>query len=86
MSDKGLKKDDDQNIYMKEEEGKRQDQVHTRPVGMMTSRRVPLAWSTASSMVEIPMSRLSRSMLSAKSSRLKSVDVGSRGLVHRSRG
>ena len=34
----------------------------------------------------IPTSRLSRSMLSAASSRVKSVDAGSYGFVHRTRG
>ena len=72
--------------YMKKEEGEKQDQANTRPVGMTTSRRAPLAWFKASSMAAIPSSRLSRSMLSAASSRVKSVDVGSYGFIHQSRG
>ena len=53
---------------------------------MTTSHMVPLALSKANSTDAIPSSRLSRSMLSAASSRVKSVDVGSCGFAHRSRG
>ena len=42
--------------------------------------------SKANSTDAIPSSRLSRSMLSVASSREKSVDVGSCGFVHQSRG
>ena len=82
-SDKGLKKMMVRTKkYMKKEEGERQDLVNTRPVGMTTSCRVPLAWFMASSTAAIPSSRLSRSMLSVASSRVKSVDVGSYGFIH----
>ena len=53
---------------------------------MMTLRKAPLAWSKASSMDTIPTSRLSRSMLMVASLTVKSVDVGSYGFVHWSRG
>ena len=52
----------------------------------MTSCNAPMAWSRASSMDAIPMSRLSRSMLSALSSRVKSTDARSYGSTHWSRG
>lgn len=60
--------------------------MNTHPEGMMMSRKAPPAWSKASSMDAIPTSRLSHSMLSVASSRVKSVDVGSYGFVHQSRG
>ena len=52
----------------------------------MMSRNAPGAWFRASCMDTIPTSRLSCSMLSAASSRVKSIDAGSCGFVHRSRG
>ena len=83
VSDKGLKKINVRTQkYMKKEEGERQGQVNTQLVGTMTSCRAPLAWSKAFSMAAIPSSRLSRSMLSTASSRVKSVDVGSYGFIH----
>ena len=45
-----------------------------------------VAWFKDMSMDVIPTSRLSRSMLSVASSRVKSVDTGSFGFIHRSRG
>ena len=60
--------------------------MNTQLEGTTTSPKAPRAWSRASSTDVIPMSRLSRSMLSAASSRVKSVDVGSSGLAHQSRG
>ena len=62
---------------MKKEESEREDQGDTRPVGTMTSRRMPLAWLKASIIAENPTSRLSYSMLSVASSSEKRVDVGS---------
>ena len=59
---------------------------NTRLEGTTTSRNTPVVWSRASSRDAIPMSRLSRSMLSTASSRVKSIDVGSWGSVHWSRG
>ena len=53
---------------------------------MTTSCWVPLAWSKASSTTIIPSSRLSRSMLSAASLRVKGVNVGSYRFVHGSKG
>ena len=44
VSDKGLKKINVRTQkYMKKEEGERQGQVNTQPVGTTTSRRAPLA-------------------------------------------
>ena len=48
------------------------------------SRRMPLAWFRTSIIVEIPSSRLPRSMLSVPSSSKKRVEVGSRGSIHKS--
>ena len=62
---------------MKKEESEMKDQADTRPVGMMMSCRMPLAWLKASIIAENPTSRLSRSMLSVASSSEKRVDVGS---------
>ena len=44
----------------------------------------PVAW--ASSTDAIPMSRFSHTMLSVAASRVKSVNTGSYGSIHRSRG
>ena len=63
--------------YMKKEESEGEDQVDTHPLGMMTSRRMPLAWLKASIIAENPMSRFSYSMLSATSSSEKRADIGS---------
>ena len=63
--------------HVKKEESEGEDQADTRPVGMMTSHRRPLAWLKASIIAENPMSRFSRSMLSAASSSEKRADVGS---------
>ena len=53
---------------------------------MTMLRKAPLAWSKASSMDVIPTLRLSHSMPSASSSRVKSVDAKSCRFVHQSRG
>ena len=50
------------------------------------SCKAPQVWSKASNTDAIPTSRLSRSMLSTAMSRVKSVDAGSYGFVHQSRG
>ena len=50
------------------------------------SRNALAVWSRASSKDAIPTSRLSRSMLSASSSRVISVDVGSYRFNHWSKG
>ena len=63
--------------YMKKEESEREDQAETQRVGMMTSRRTPMAELKASIIAKNPMSRLSRSLLSVASSSEKRVDVGS---------
>ena len=61
--------------YMKKEESEREDQANTRPEGMMTSRRMPLAWLKASIIAKNPTLRLFRSMLSIASSSEKRVDI-----------
>jgi len=53
---------------------------------MTASFKAPLVWSKASIIDVIPTSRLSCSMLSAATSRVKSIDAGSYGFVYRSRG
>ena len=53
---------------------------------MTMLRKAPQAWSRALSTDVTPTSRLSHSMLSMASSRVKSVDVGSSRLTHWSRG
>ena len=50
--------------HLKKEENK-EERMDTWLVGTKISRRTPLAWCRAFMMVESPMSRLSRSMLSA---------------------
>ena len=73
-----------QEIY--EGKGKKKDQANTHPAGTTTSHKAPLVWSRALSMDATPTSRLSHSMLSAMSSRVKRVDVDSCRLEHQSRG
>ena len=62
---------------MEKVESEGEDQADTQPLGMMTSRRTPLAWLKASFIVENPMLRLSRSMLSVASSSEKRVVIKS---------
>ena len=72
--------------YAEKGKGEKQDQANTQPVGTTMSCKAPLASSKALSTDVIPTSRLSRSMLSTAASRVKSVNTGSYGFVHRSRG
>ena len=72
--------------YVKKEENEGEDQADTRPVGTRISCRTPLGWLKASIIAENPMSRFSRSMLSAASSSEKRVDVGSSAAIHWSDG
>ena len=60
--------------------------MNTQLEGMMISRRAPMAWFKAFITAENPMSRLSRSMLSATSSSENRADVGSRASIHWSNG
>lgn len=86
-SDKGLKKDNGQNTKIHEEKGGREARLSEYPASGNDDFT-----QGAPSMVQgflaaaIPSSRLSCSMLSVASSRAKSVDVGSCGFIHRSRG
>ena len=73
-----------QKVY-KGRKGQEAGPNNTRPEGTTMSCNVPVAWSRASSMDAIPTSRLSRSMLSTTSSRVKSVDAGSYGFIQWSR-
>ena len=50
------------------------------------SCKAPLAWSKASTTNVIPTLRLSYSMLSMAMARVKSIDTGSYGFVHLSKG
>ena len=58
-------------------EKKEENEADTRLEGMMISCRAPLAWFKAFITAENPMSRFSRSMLSATSSSENRADVGS---------
>ena len=60
--------------------------MDTRLEGTMISHRAPLAWFKAFIIAENPMSRFSRSMLSATSSSENRADVGSRASIHWSGG
>jgi len=58
------KKTDIRNTRTQKHMKKEESPENTLVIGITISRRAPLAWSRAFSMVEIPMSRPSRSMLS----------------------
>ena len=60
--------------------------MNTRLEGMMILRRAPLAWFKALITAENPMSRFSRSTLSATSSSENRADDGSRASIHWSGG
>ena len=68
--------------YVKKEENKREDQADTRLEGARISRKAPLASFKAFNAAENPMSRFSRSRLSAASSSENRADDGSSAAIH----